>query len=95
MIRNTTSLGWRLGRAVMLANKQANVGKIDQVLIEALGGPSTGRLLFAGKITHVSRRVFKGHTVGDMTIGALAPDDEEDVDSSRPRFEGTLTGESE
>lgn len=91
MIRNTTSLSWRLGRAVMLANKQANVGQIDRILIDALGGPSTAKLLFAGKITQVSRRVYKGHTVGDITLAALPADEEEDADSSRPTFEGTLT----
>jgi hypothetical protein len=90
MIRNTTSLSWRLGRAVMLANKQANVGQIDQVLIDALGGPTTAKLLFAGKITQVSRRVFKGHTVGDITLAALPADEEEDADSGRPTFEGTV-----
>lgn len=91
MIKNTTSLSWRLGRAVTLAKKQANIGQIDKILIDALGGPETGRLLFAGKITHVSRRVYKGHTVGDVEITALAHDEEDDPDASdaRPRFSGS------
>lgn len=89
MIKNTTSLSWSLGRAVTLANKQANIGQIDKILIDALGGPETGRLLFAGKITHVSRRVYKGHTVGEVEITALENDEEDDPDLTRPRFTGT------
>ena len=73
----------------MLANKQANIGRIDKILIDALGGTKTGRLLFAGKITIVSRRVYKGHTVGEVEIAALAHDEEDDPDSERQRFTGS------
>lgn len=91
MIKNTTSLSWRLGRAVTLANKNANIGQIDKILIDALGGPETGRLLFSGKITHVSRRVYKGHTVGEVEITALSYDEEDDPEGERPKFSGSAT----
>lgn len=85
MIKNTLSLSWRIGRAVMLANKEAQIGRIGEVVIDALGGTRTGRVLFAGKITSVTRKVYKGHTVGEVIIGSVLPDEDDG-----PRFEGSL-----
>lgn len=81
MIKNTVSLSWRIGRAVMLANKQGRIGQVGQIIIDALGGPGTGKVLFAGKITEVSRRVYKGHTVGEISISAIAQDEMDDANT--------------
>ncbi len=96
LIKNTVSQAWRLGRAVALANKQANVGNVGNVLVEALGGDSTAKVLFAGKIVDVGRRLYKGHTIGDIVIEALAADEEEEDDPNNPRlkFEGSMMSES-
>lgn len=57
MILNTISLSWRIGRAIALARKQSNIGHIGQVIVDAVGGPDTAKVLFSGKITDVRRRL--------------------------------------
>ncbi|KAH7926166.1 hydantoinase [Leucogyrophana mollusca] len=92
LIVNTISLSWRIGRAVALARKQSSLSQIGAILVDAVGGSSTARVLFSGKITDVQRRVYKGHTVGKVIITALAVDDvEEDPENPVERFSGTLT----
>nr|XP_019000245.1 hydantoinase [Kwoniella mangroviensis CBS 8507]OCF63706.1 hydantoinase [Kwoniella mangroviensis CBS 8507] len=93
MIKNTVSQAWRLGRAVALANKQSNVGNIGKVLVEALGGSRCAKVLFNGKVTNVNRRIYKGHTIGEIVIQALKADEEEDEDPKNPKekFEGIMT----
>ncbi|WWC72806.1 uncharacterized protein I206_106770 [Kwoniella pini CBS 10737] len=92
MIKNTVSQAWRLGRAVALANKQSNVGNIGKVLVEALGGSRCAKVLFSGKITEVDRKMYKGHTVGELVIQALKADEEEEEDPENPKekFEGIM-----
>ncbi|ORY25549.1 putative hydantoinase [Naematelia encephala] len=91
MIRNTVSLSWRIGRAVTLAQKQGNIANIGNVIVDSLGGSATGRVLFAGKVVGVSRRVFKGHSVGEVSIVAASLDEEEeDDDRKRERFSGLV-----
>lgn len=96
MIRNTVSQSWRLGRAVSLARYKANLGNLGPVLVEALGGSSTAKVLFSGKITEVNRTMYKGHSVGEVVIQALQVEEEEEEDPSNPkeRYEGTLKSES-
>lgn len=77
----------------MLAEKQHNIGNIGNVLIEAFGGPSTAKVIFAGKITGVDRKVYKGHTVGEVEISALKQDEQEENASSET-YNGALTSES-
>lgn len=92
LIKNTVSLAWRIGKAVMLANKSSQISRIGQIVIDAIGGPSTGKILFAGKILEVTRTVYKGHTIGEVTIAAMAGDEDEDDDPEHPKekFEGLL-----
>ncbi|WRT68137.1 uncharacterized protein IL334_005112 [Kwoniella shivajii] len=72
LIRNTVSQSWRVGRAVALANKQADVDNIGSILVDALGGPKAARVLFEGKIVQVGRRIHKGFSYGEIEIHALA-----------------------
>ncbi|WWD16126.1 hypothetical protein CI109_100551 [Kwoniella shandongensis] len=92
MIRNTVSQSWRLGRAVALANKQAQIGNVGNILVDALGGPKAARVLFVGKIFSVGRRLYKGHSYGEIEIHALAGDESEEDDPSQPKqkFEGIM-----
>ncbi|KAG2059779.1 hydantoinase [Suillus hirtellus] len=93
MIKNTVSLSWRIGRAIALARKQSSLSRIGSILVDAVGGSSSARVLFAGKITDVRRRVYKGHTIGEVVITALTVDDDvddDDPDCPMERFTGTL-----
>jgi DUF917 family protein len=56
MIKNTVSLSWRIGRAIALARKQSSLSRIGSILVDAVGGPNSARVLFMGKITDVRRR---------------------------------------
>jgi DUF917 family protein len=94
MIKNTVSLSWRIGRAIALARKQSSLSRIGSILVDAVGGSNSARVLFMGKITDVRRTTYKGHTIGEVVITALTVDD--DVDDDDPnhlmeRFTGTLT----
>ncbi|KAL7422066.1 hypothetical protein Q5752_003841 [Cryptotrichosporon argae] len=84
MVKNTVSLSWRLGRTVMLANKQAQIANIGSLLVDALGGSDTARVLFAGKVVEVNRRSYKGHSVGELVVAAVEAEDESMV------FEGVV-----
>lgn len=93
LIRNTVSQSWRIGRAVALARLKANLGNLGPVLVDALGGPTSAKVLFSGKIMEVNRKLYKGHSVGEVVIQALQADEEEDGDPSSPkqRFRGVMT----
>ncbi|WVQ78564.1 hypothetical protein IAT38_000650 [Cryptococcus sp. DSM 104549] len=91
LVRNTVSQSWRLGRAVALANKQAQIGNIGNILVDALGGPKAARVLFAGKIHSVGRRLHKGHSYGEIVIHALQGDDEEEEGGEKKqKFRGVM-----
>ncbi|KAG1730811.1 hydantoinase [Suillus paluster] len=93
MIKNTVSLSWRIGRAIALARKQSSLSSIGSILVDAVGGSNSAKVLFMGKISDVRRRVYKGHTIGEVVITALAVDDDVDDDPDHPmeRFTGELT----
>jgi DUF917 family protein len=94
MIKNTVSLSWRIGRAISLARKQSSLSRIGSILVDAVGGSNSARVLFMGKITDVRRSLYKGHTIGELIITALTVDDDvDDDDPNHPmeRFTGTLT----
>jgi DUF917 family protein len=56
MIKNTVSLSWRIGRAIALARKQSSLSRIGSILVDAVGGSKSAKVLFMGKITDVRRR---------------------------------------
>ncbi|KAM0746963.1 putative hydantoinase [Meredithblackwellia eburnea MCA 4105] len=89
VVPNTVSLAWRLGRAIAITTAQHNLSQVGRVLVDALGGSKTGRILFSGKIVDVSRHVFKGHTIGKVTIQAFASEEEEN-EESKERFVGKM-----
>lgn len=93
LVKNTVSLAWRLGRAVALATKQSNLSNVGSVIVEALGGKETARVLFSGKIVEVGRRTFKGHVIGEVVIQAMKAGEEEE-EEGKETFEGTLRSES-
>ncbi|KIJ04591.1 hypothetical protein PAXINDRAFT_22115, partial [Paxillus involutus ATCC 200175] len=90
MIVNTVSLSWRIGRAIALARKQSSIGQIGQVIVDAVGGSKTAKVLFSGKISDVRRRLHKGHTIGEVVITALSSGEDSDDNNPKERFSGTL-----
>lgn len=94
LVRNTVSQSWRLGRVVALAKAQSSIGNVGRILVDSVGGDKAARVLFAGKIVECNRYMYKGHTHGDITIHALARDEDEDtsdgVESPKELFEGTM-----
>lgn len=85
-VQNTISLAWRVGRAVFLANKTNAISRVGPILVDALGGPSSAKVLFRGKITGLERTLVKGHTVGAVTIAANDLADE--ADETAEKFSG-------
>lgn len=67
-VEHTVSLSWRIGREVMLARKGNRIDSVAESIIEAVGGPSTGRVLFKGKIVGVERKLHMGHVYGEVII---------------------------
>ena len=94
VIRRTVSLSWRIGRAVTLAQKQANISNVGQIVIDAVGGSDVGKVLFEGKIVGVERRTMRGHSHGEVTIEALASNEEDDSMKNKPKYEGRIGSRS-
>jgi DUF917 family protein len=91
LIRNTISQAWRVGRAVALARVSSELGRVGEIIIDSLGGKGVGKVLFAGKITEVGRRLVKGHSHGEIIIQALKSDDE--GGDGVEQFEGVMKSE--
>lgn len=87
---NTMSLAWRIGRAVTKCQHDGTAALAADKIIAEIGGPSTAKKLFAGKIVQVDRRVFKGHTHGEIVIKELEENeiDGDDDDSSSTMVTG-------
>ncbi|KAG7827999.1 hypothetical protein KL920_004249 [Ogataea angusta] len=67
-IHNTTSLAWKVGRAVHAARQNSEVQNCAEYIIEACGGADTAKKIFTGKIVRVDRRLFKGHVYGEIDV---------------------------
>ncbi|KAI6168449.1 hydantoinase [Pisolithus thermaeus] len=89
MISNTVSLSWRIGRAIALARKQSNIRQVGRIIVDAVGGSRSAKVLFSGKIADVRRRLYKGHTIGEVVITALAYEND-DSSEAIEKFTGSL-----
>lgn len=67
-VEHTLSLSWRIGREVARARKENRTDKVAEAIIDAVGGPETGRVLFKGKIVGVERKLWMGHIYGEVII---------------------------
>jgi DUF917 family protein len=67
-VEHTISLSWRIGREVARARKENRVDSVAESIIDAVGGPETGRVLFKGKIVSVERKLWMGHVYGEVII---------------------------
>lgn len=67
-VEHTISLSWRIGREVARARKENRIDSVAESIIDAVGGPSTGKVLFKGKIVGVERTLRMGHVYGEVII---------------------------
>ncbi|KAJ4352843.1 hypothetical protein N0V95_003890 [Ascochyta clinopodiicola] len=67
-VEHTISLSWRIGREVARARKENRIDNVAESIIDAVGGPETGRVLFKGKIVSVERKLWNGHVYGEVII---------------------------
>ena len=81
-VTNSLSLAWRIGRCVALAEEAGELGSVPEKIVEAVGGDTTAKILFGGKITAVEQRLFKGHSYGEITISPLSEEELEITDAN-------------
>ncbi|TPX20210.1 hypothetical protein DIZ76_016098 [Coccidioides immitis] len=74
---NTISLAWRIGRCIARAHANNTLSTVAEQMIDEIGGPETAKVLFRGKIIAVERRLFKGHSYGEITIQQTQQSEEE------------------
>ncbi|KAI8940170.1 hypothetical protein NX059_003877 [Plenodomus lindquistii] len=67
-VEHTISLSWRIGREVARARKENRIENVAEAIIDAVGGPDTGRVVFKGKIVGVERKLYMGHVYGEVII---------------------------
>lgn len=67
-VHHSLSTAWRIGRAVRIARQKFEIEKLPERIIESVGGPVTGRKIFAGKIVGIEKKLFKGHVYGEVII---------------------------
>ncbi|KAF5681269.1 hydantoinase [Fusarium heterosporum] len=73
-IKNTMSQAWRIGRCIARANKNNTMSTVTEQIIEEMGGGESAKVLFRGKIVEVERRLFKGHSHGEVVIKYVPAD---------------------
>lgn len=85
-VLNTMSLAWRIGRCIARAAATNTIATVAEQIIDESGGDESAKVLFRGKIVAVERRLWKGHSYGELTIQQVAREEtEEDYsDSAAP-----------
>ncbi|KUJ17772.1 putative Hydantoinase/oxoprolinase [Mollisia scopiformis] len=79
-VLNTMSLAWRIGRCIARAKAHNTTSTISEQIIDEVGGPESAKVLFRGKIIGVERRLWKGHSYGEITIQQIADEEQESSD---------------
>ncbi|KAL2007497.1 hypothetical protein VTN00DRAFT_8935 [Thermoascus crustaceus] len=78
-VLNTISLAWRIGRCIARAQATNTVSTVAEQMIDECGGPDAAKVLFRGKIVAVERRLFKGHSYGEITIQQVQSSEQEET----------------
>ena len=76
VVENTISLSWRIGRAVALSRCLNKIDTVAESIIDEVGGPTSAKVLFKGKIVGVERVTRMGHAYGEVIIEAAATDED-------------------
>lgn len=74
VVENTVSLSWRIGRAVALSRCTNQVDTVAESIIDEVGGPTSAKVLFKGKIVGVERVLRMGHAYGEVIIESASED---------------------
>ena len=81
-VLNSYSLAWRIGRCVAIAECTNTLSRVAEAIVHEAGGSKSARVLFRGKIVGVERRLWKGHSYGEVIIAATSPRDEADEEEA-------------
>ncbi|KIM59644.1 hypothetical protein SCLCIDRAFT_27186 [Scleroderma citrinum Foug A] len=73
----------------MMITNTSKIGHVGHIIVDAVGGGSA-KVPFAGKITDVRRQLYKGHTIGEVVITALPPDEDYPPPGSMDEFTGKI-----
>ncbi|KAJ5014995.1 hypothetical protein K4K57_000763 [Colletotrichum sp. SAR 10_99] len=91
-VLNTVSLAWRIGRCIALCQATNTMSTVAESIIKEAGGSEAAKVLFRGKIMRVERRLFKGHSYGEVHIAAFESGDEDEVASVKDRAAAVAQG---
>ena len=76
-ILNSMSLAWRIGRCIARAKEHNTSSTIAEQIVDEVGGPETAKILVRGKIIGVDRRLWKGHSYGEISIQQVTNEEQE------------------
>uniref|UniRef100_A0A8H7N1M6 Hydantoinase/oxoprolinase N-terminal domain-containing protein n=1 Tax=Bionectria ochroleuca TaxID=29856 RepID=A0A8H7N1M6_BIOOC len=91
-IRNTMSQAWRIGRCIARANRANTMSTVTEQIIEEMGGEESAKVLFRGKIVEVERRLFKGHSHGEVVIRHVSADAGHEQDNTTASLPAMAAG---
>ncbi|KAI8253465.1 putative D-/L-hydantoinase subunit A [Colletotrichum sp. SAR 10_77] len=91
-VLNTVSLAWRIGRCISLCQATNTMSTVAESIIKEAGGSEAAKVLFRGKIMRVERRLFKGHSYGEVHIAAFESGDEDEAASVKDRAAAVAQG---
>lgn len=67
-VHHSLSVAWRIGRAIKIARSKFEIDKLPERILSSVGGHTSGRIIFDGKIIGVEKKLFKGHVYGEVLI---------------------------
>ncbi|KAI3534091.1 hydantoinase/oxoprolinase [Colletotrichum filicis] len=91
-VLNTVSLAWRIGRCIALCQATNTMSTVAESIIKEAGGLEAAKVLFRGKIVKVERRLFKGHSYGEVHIAAFESGDEDEAANNKERVAAVAQG---
>ncbi|KND93079.1 Hydantoin utilization protein A [Tolypocladium ophioglossoides CBS 100239] len=91
-VLNTVSLAWRIGRCIARCEASNHLSTVAESIIEEAGGPEAAKVLFRGKITAVQRRLFKGHSYGEIHVTAFGEKEADELDSTASHAAPVVSG---
>jgi DUF917 family protein len=77
-VRNTLSQAWRIGRCIAMATKNNTLNTVTEQIITEVGGGQSAKILFSGKIVGIERRLYRGHSHGEVVIKPVSAAESED-----------------
>jgi len=89
-VEHTISLSWRIGREVARARRENRIDRVAESIIDAVGGPETGRVIFKGKIVGVERTLRMGHIYGEVIIEGADVNDDSNSGATPSEFSGKI-----